>query len=168
MRVLVAVGSRHGSTRETGERIAEVLSQYELDVDVDNMADVRKISGYDAVVLGSALYMGKWITSARRFLDHFHQELLAVPIWVFSSGPVGGVAKAADVSPEQSATLETIGAVSGRVFAARPETRDLAERLLMKMIEAPKGDFRNGQEIDAWAQAIGQSLVDRVPERESA
>ena len=59
-RVLVAYGSRHGSTAEIAEAIAATLREAGLAVDCRKAGEVDSLDGYDAVVLGSAVYMRRW------------------------------------------------------------------------------------------------------------
>ncbi len=68
MRVLVAYASRHGATRGIAERIAATLSAAGLEADVSAMRDVREPEGYDAFVLGSAVYMFRWLKDFTRFV----------------------------------------------------------------------------------------------------
>src|SRR5665648_484330 len=65
MRILVAVASRHGSTREIGEAVAEVLRDSGFGVDVADPDDVESIDPYQAVMLGSSVYVGRWAASRR-------------------------------------------------------------------------------------------------------
>jgi hypothetical protein len=58
MRVLVAAAGRHGATAEIAETIGGALSGQRTQVDVVGIDDVRGLGDYDAVVLGSAVYMG--------------------------------------------------------------------------------------------------------------
>ena len=46
------------------------------------------LEGYDAVVLGGALYMGRWHSDARRFARRYAADLRTMPVWLFSSGPL--------------------------------------------------------------------------------
>lgn len=86
-RALVAYASKHGSTREVAERIASVLGGRGLTVDVTSAAGVRgPLDGYDLVVLGGALYSGRWHSGARRFLRK-HRELAGIDTAVFGMGP---------------------------------------------------------------------------------
>ena len=63
-RVLVAYGSKHGSTAEIAEAIAATLREAGLQADCVKAGDVRSLEGYDAVVLGSAVYMRRWRRAA--------------------------------------------------------------------------------------------------------
>ena len=89
-RVLVAYGTKHGATREIAEAIAEELSD---EPDTTSTAwrptHVTGVDDYDAVVVGSAVYMKRWRSEARRFLKRNATALAARPLWIFSSGPCG-------------------------------------------------------------------------------
>ena len=95
MRILVAVATRHGATREIAENIASAAASALTDAGVWSEADVRdvgrvtSVDGFDAVVFGSAVYMGRWLEPATKFAEAFEENLRRVPVWVFSSGPVG-------------------------------------------------------------------------------
>jgi menaquinone-dependent protoporphyrinogen oxidase len=44
---------------------------------------------YEAVVLGSAVYTGRWLQPAKELVQRFGGALAGRPVWLFSSGPVG-------------------------------------------------------------------------------
>src|SRR5688500_5163106 len=89
MRVLVAGASKHGSTREIAKAIAEELRAAGLDADLRDAGNVTSLAGYDAVVLGSAIYMGRWMPEAKHLVERFQPQLAALPVWLFSSGLLG-------------------------------------------------------------------------------
>src|SRR4051812_47041543 len=84
---LIAYASRHGSTIEVAEAIAATLADAGHDVDLRPAASVKKLDGYDAAVLGGALYTGRWHRDARQFLARHRAELARTPIAVFAMGP---------------------------------------------------------------------------------
>lgn len=88
-KVLVAYASKRGSTAEIAQAIAETMREHGLSVDCTRAEEVRTLESYDAVVLGSAVYMRRWRGDAKHFLDKHRRELEQRPFWVFSSGPVG-------------------------------------------------------------------------------
>src|SRR4051794_9549902 len=65
MRVLVAVASKHGATRGIAEAIADRLRERGLAAHVSDASDVQSLDDIDAVVLGSAVYAGRWRKDAR-------------------------------------------------------------------------------------------------------
>ena len=84
----MASASRHGATREIAAAIAVELEDAGLEVDDRPVEEVEEIDGYDAVVLGSAVDVGKWLAPARRLAEERAEELSRRPVWLFSSGPV--------------------------------------------------------------------------------
>ena len=87
-KTLIAYASKHGSTQEVAEQMAETLRGGGLDADVRPAASVVDVAAYDAVVIGGALYMGHWHRDARRLLDRLGEELRERPVFVFGMGPM--------------------------------------------------------------------------------
>jgi menaquinone-dependent protoporphyrinogen oxidase len=86
--VLVAYASKHGSTREVADAVAIRLRERRWEVDLEPAADVTAVDGYAGVVLGAALYMGRPLADARRFLERHHADLASIPLAVFAMGPL--------------------------------------------------------------------------------
>ena len=86
--VLVAYATRHGSTEEVARFIAGHLGKRGLAVDTVPARDLcGGVDGYDLVVLGGALYSGRWHRDAHRFLKRHRAELNRLPVAVFGMGP---------------------------------------------------------------------------------
>ncbi|WP_323136091.1 flavodoxin domain-containing protein [Streptomyces sp. NBC_01481] len=85
--VLVAYGSKKGSTAEIAQFIASILRDEGVKADARPAAQVCDIRPYEAVVLGGALRMGRWHRDARRFARRHRHALAGRPLWLFSSGP---------------------------------------------------------------------------------
>lgn len=177
MRVLVAYATRHGATRGIAERIALTLEQAGLDVAVQAVESATALDEYDAFVVGSAAYMGRWIDEAAGFVRRNRELLARHPVWLFSSGPVGTDtvdAKGRDVleaaEPREFAEFtRVIQPVDERVFfgAYDPDAKPigLAERMGARFMRLPVvrgalpgGDFRDWPEIEAWAGGIAREL----------
>jgi len=151
-RVLVTFGSKHGATAEIADVLAETLCACGLDVDCVEAGDVESLDGYDAVVLGSAVYMRRWRREARRFIHQFGPELAQRPFWVFSSGPVGDLSEVNPAwlePPKTIAAAERLGAREHVVFGGRSESKSLPEALR---------DQRDWGEIRTWARRIAAAL----------
>ena len=103
MKILVVWASRHGATEEVAHTIAEELTAAGHTVTSVAATDAPNPDAYDAVVLGSAVYMAQWEDSMRRYVNTHHDELLARPLWAFSVGlsgvPTGGVVDPVRVGP---------------------------------------------------------------------
>ena len=176
MRVLVAYASRTGFTKGIAEFIGERLGEHGTQVDVQGVDSVKNLAGYDAFVIGSALYNLHWLKEAKSFVSNNRALLCTRPVWLFSSGPVGTKTTDAqgrdlrDVSgPKEIDELREavnprdhwvfFGGLDGSRltgaigFAYRMARRSQAARELM-----PEGDFRDWKEIESWAKGIAEAL----------
>ena len=160
MKVLVAVASRHGSTREIGEAAAEVLRGAGFHVDVADPDDVETVEPYQAVLLGSSVYVGRWAASARALVDRGACGLSRRPVWLFSSGPVG-TPLAPEADPEEvPGVLARIQARGHKTFPGRLDNGalGLAERAAVALLQAEQGDFRVWPDVEDWASSIAVAL----------
>jgi len=156
MKVLVTAASKHGSTAEIARVIADVLMAADIDAVVIAPEDVTSLVGYDAVVLGSGVYAGHWMKPAKAFVERHELALRARPVFLFSSGPIGDPPRPLE-DPAEIATIdEATMALDHHVFAGRLTENELSagERLIIKMVQAPFGDFRSWDDVGDWAQAI--------------
>ncbi len=160
MTVLVSAASKHGSTAEIATAVARVLQERGLAVDVRPVENVTLVDGYEAVVLGSAVYAGHWMESARRLAEVQAGALASRPVWLFSSGPVGDPPKPEENPVDVSALLEQTGARDHRVFAGKIDKHGLglAEKAIVLALRAPAGDFRDWAAIEEWAGTIADTL----------
>jgi len=94
--VLVCAASKYGATSEIAQAVADVLAGRGCQVTVLPPEKAGAVEEYDAVVLGSAVYMGRWLKPARELTARSAAALATRPVWLFSSGPVGEPAMPAD------------------------------------------------------------------------
>ena len=134
--------------------------------------------------------MGSWVKDGTEYLERYASTLEALPVWLFSSGPLKGSTKGAKdgapVDPIENALgpLTGPGAVvvvrwrtSRRGSAPRPPRllrslrperppANLSERFVRSMPGSkgilPPGDFRDWPEIEAWAREISRVLMEPV------
>lgn len=167
MDILVATASKHGATAEIGEAIADKLREHDLKVEAHEPGDVTSLDGYGAVILGSAIYAGRWMDSARRFSEHHHAALRRLPVFLFSSGPIGNPPQPEEEPADGRRLLKDLGAREHRVFAGRVNNADLGwvERTITKMVNAPDGDFRDFAAVRVWAAEIANRLASAAATR---
>jgi menaquinone-dependent protoporphyrinogen oxidase len=163
--VLVAYATKHGATAEIAEKIGRVLHQAGLRTDVLPVDRVDDLSRYNAFVLGSAVYVGQWRKEAAAFLEANEETLGERPVWLFSSGPLGEGDPVELMKgwrfPEELQPIADRIRPRDIVFfhgVLDPEKLGLAEKLIVKGIKAPVGDFRDWEAIDSWAAAIADTL----------
>ena len=165
MRVLVAVASRHGGTREIGSVIAEALTAAGHEVDELDPADVALIDSYDAVVLGSAVYNGRWLPEARELAERAATPLSRRPVWLFSSGLATQPASISNSPTEMRDLRERVAARAHRSFAGRLDRSVLsfAERTIIAAARGREGDHRDLAAVRAWGESIAQELGAEIP-----
>jgi len=161
-KALVAYASKHGTTREVAESIAETLRGHGLGVEIEDAASVHDISGYDVVVVGGGLYMGKWHADARRLLERNRRELREKRLAVFAMGPD---------SLEESKIAESRRQLE-RALAATPELEPMAvtifggalrpENWRFPFNRLPAFDARDWDAIRVWAEEVAAKLVPAV------
>ncbi|MFO7948496.1 MAG: flavodoxin domain-containing protein [Armatimonadota bacterium] len=88
MRVLVAYETGHGSTEDTAEEIGEVMRQAGAEVEVERCRKIEDVDGYDAYVLGSPIWAGKWLRPARAFIKKNKESLADRPTAIFMASGV--------------------------------------------------------------------------------
>ncbi len=164
-RVLVAYASKYGATGEIAEKIGHVLRDGGLSVDVLSVQQVDGLTAYQAVVLGSAVYVGQWRDEAVKFLETNEYVLADLPVWLFSSGPTGEgdpvtLMKGWHFPSAQQAIADHIKPRDMALFHGFLNTKELnfVERMLIKGIGSPTGDFRDWDAITTWAQGIAEAL----------
>lgn len=159
MKVLVVYASRHGSTQEIAAEIDKELSAQGRTVELMSAKDIADISDYDAVILGSAVHEGRWLPAARRFVDEFALQLVQLPTWLFSSGPVGSPLEPDDGQPLHiKDTITRIHARGYHLFPGKLDGKAWNEQGLVSGDRSPAGDSREHKEIQDWARNISQSL----------
>jgi menaquinone-dependent protoporphyrinogen oxidase len=170
-RVLVSAASEHGSTTEIARVIGQALANDHIAVDIVPPAAVESIEGYDAVILGSAVYAGHWLAPAKDFAIRFHEPLAARPVWLFSSGPVGDPSRKLVQSMEQDPAEVTqirqaIRVRGHRMFAGKldPQALSVPQRASLLVFRGMRGDFRDWALVTQWAGSIAADLP-ALPQR---
>ena len=161
MKVLVCAASKYGATSEIAQAVADVLAEKGLEVSVVPPERVGAMEEFDAVVLGSAVYMGQWMKPARELAERSASALAARPVWLFSSGPVGEPPKPADNPVDVTKILQATTARDHQIFTGRLVKKHLSfpDRAMASAIRTAEGDFRNWAEIRAWATSIADTLL---------
>jgi menaquinone-dependent protoporphyrinogen oxidase len=166
-RILVAYVSKHGSTKEIAEKVADVVRRSGPSVDVAVLnGSVDRAAGYDAVILGSAVYFGFWRRKTTAFLDAWRKLTSAPPLWLFFSGPTGDgdpekqTMNGQGIPDRQRPVIERIkprdiAFFHGKVDAAR---LNALEKWALGKVKAPIGDFRDWGAISSWATTIVEAI----------
>lgn len=113
--IWVVATSKHGSTGEVADAVAQELRHAGHDVERKDAEHVHGFEGADAMVLGSPIYGGRWLEAGRRLLPNQAEALSARPVWLFSDGPLGTRPRPTSPSRRNSSRAQRR---SGRVSTA--------------------------------------------------
>ena len=160
MKVLVTIASKHGATEEVGKVIVEELENAGLEVDLEKPEEVYSLDGYGAVIIGSAVYLTKWMDNANDFCRRFASELRRTPLWAFSVGLSGVPQDKVQDSSRVGPVLLNIEPKEYVTFPGRldPTELSLRERTVARLGGAVEGDFRDDQLVRDWAKKIVKEI----------
>lgn len=155
-RILLVVASRHGGTTEIAGVLAQELVGHDFTAVVADVEHVPDLAAFDGVIVGSAVYLGRWLKPARRLIEDRSSELASSKVWLFSSGPLGDNRESGLDADHVQWLTRTTGAVEHREFGGRLAREELGpiESLVVRAVDAPVGDFRDWDEIRSWARGI--------------
>jgi menaquinone-dependent protoporphyrinogen oxidase len=115
---------------------------------------VTSVDDFDCVVLGGALYMGRWHANARRLVRRHALELTVVPVALFALGPrtlaPADVAASRAQLDRELARLPDIAPSLVTIFGGAVDPA----KLRWPFSRMPASDARDWQAIDAWADAV--------------
>jgi menaquinone-dependent protoporphyrinogen oxidase len=165
MRVLVTWGSKRGGTAGIGRALADALAEHGMDVVAAPAEEAPAPAGFDAAIVGGAVYANRWTASARRFVHRHLDALRRIPVWFFSSGPLDDSADRGEVDePMAIAVLaERAGARGHVIFGGRLEPG--ARGLAAAMARTHAGDWRSPRRIRAFADRVAAELPMARPGR---
>lgn len=163
-RVLVVYGTKSGCTAGIAERIGATLASAGVESDVRPAQEHPEPAGYDAVIVGSGVRAGMWHASVKQWLMGHAAGLKDRPVALFTAcltmasdpGRIGEVRAYTDpLVTESGVEPVDVGAFAGM---NDPRAFSLPERLIMKAMKAPEGDFRDYEAVDEWTRDVAGKL----------
>ncbi len=161
--VLVGYATRYGSTQEVAEAVAATLRERGVEAELQPMREVRTLEKYSAVVLGSALYMGRLHKDARRFLSRHRKALMERPVAVFALGPVHPHDEkewqdSRAQLDKELANFPWLAPVALEVLGGKFDPAELSFPISWFASKAPASDARDWDGIRAWAAGLAAKL----------
>jgi len=159
MKVLVAYGSKRGGTEGLATMVADALDARGVETDVRPARTAGPVEGYDAVIVGGALYAGRWHRDARRFVRRNRAQLARLPVWLFSSGPLDASASRVVIEPvtQVRTAMDSVGARGHVTFGGRLRT-DATGFPAAAMARAHAGDWRDPWHVARWVAVVVEEL----------
>jgi len=165
-RILIAYGSRCGSTGGVAEAIGQSFCENGTAVDVLLVKNVSDLSPYQGVLVGSAIRMGRWLPEVVEFVKTHQNTLSRIPVAYF----VVCLSMKDDTAENRRKVSAYLEAVRKQVPGVKPVDIGLfagavdfsklsfSHRLMLKVKGAPEGDFRNWNTIRSWAVSLRSAL----------
>jgi menaquinone-dependent protoporphyrinogen oxidase len=159
-KVLVTYSSKYGSTGGVADAIGKELCSRGVAADVAQIKNASNLGSYQGVVIGSAIYMGRWMSEAADFVKKNREVLSRVPVAYFLACMTlreqteQSRAKVLSYMDPVLESVPEIKPVSIGTFAGALDYNNLSwlNKKIMKSKGAPEGDFRDWNAIRAWAR----------------
>jgi menaquinone-dependent protoporphyrinogen oxidase len=157
-KILIAYGTRTGSTKEVAEAIGKTMASCGLQADVKPFSQVGDLGGYSGCVVGAPVNGMQWLPEAPAFIGAHRDALSKIPVayYLLSVVMSGGRASLRASMPKRfdqaSAIVKPIDTAcfGGKMEAAPPAIL----RLLFGLKKDCPRDGRKWEEIGAWAAKI--------------
>lgn len=160
-RILITYATRAGSTVGVAEAIGVTLRLRGLNVDIQPVTARPSVDKYDAVILGSAIRMGGWLPEMVEFIKTNQSVLQSHPVALFTihmlNTGADETSRAARLA-YLSSVRQFVNPIDEAFFAGRIDldTLSFMDRLMVKMVKSPIGDFRDWERIRAWSSSVFQ------------
>ena len=160
MRVLIAYGSKRGGTAGLAGMIGDEFNTLGLQTSVQPARKVRRLDGFDFVVIAGALYANRWHRDARRFARRHAKALQDRPVWLVASGPLDESAVAGDIPPVKhvASVMTKIGARGQVTFGGRLEA-DARGFPASAMAKNRSGDWRDPTHVHRWVSTVAEAMA---------
>ncbi len=173
-RILVTYHSYCGSTSEVAQSMGDIFCKQGANVDVRNIANVKTVSPYDGIVIGSAVKSSSWYPNAIKFVKDNLVQLKKIPVVYFLTC----LALYSDTDESKSTAKSYFNPVLKSVPEIKPKAMqafggvldysklNMAFKIIMKSKMKkqgiPEGDFRDFNKIESWAQKTAWPLLTTV------
>lgn len=164
-KILITYASRSGSTAGIAEAIAKSLSKSGTTVDLLPMREVETLDDYSAIVAGSAINGGKWLPEGLKFLQTHQTSLSGKRIATFmvciTLGMKGAEKYREGLKEWMAPVRALVHPLSEGYFAGALDFKKLpfsistlGMRLAVLFGVFPKGDQRDWQAVQVWAESL--------------
>lgn len=162
-KILVVYATKAGSTAEIAVEIGKSLAARGYGVDVKPVKEDPSLDGYQAVVIGSAIRIGRWLSEADQFVRKNQARLNQLPAALFTVH-LENLGEGDDQQAARRAYTEPIRQLlpeAQEVFFPGKidfDTLSFFDRTLAKamakQVGLEVGDFRDWEMIKGWAGSL--------------
>jgi menaquinone-dependent protoporphyrinogen oxidase len=170
-KVLIAYASMHGSTGQVADVLAKDLCAAGASVDIRLVGNVKDLSPYQAVVVGSAIRSDRWLPEANEFVAGHRSILSNIPTAYFLT--------CLTLAKPSAENLTRVQSFLDPVREEVPEVKHVAAGLFAGVLDYNKygatikavmkykmwakgveeGDYRDWRAIHAWADQLKSAFL---------
>jgi menaquinone-dependent protoporphyrinogen oxidase len=172
-KILVTYTSYSGTTAEIAEAISKTLTATGANVELLPMQDVKSLSPYSAVVIGSPIRASKWSPDAIKFIQDHQSELLQKRVATFTVCITLAMSNSERYRQAVAGWIAPVRAlvrpVSEGLFAGRLDFSKLHfnwDTVKLRAVVAlgifPKEDRRDWKAVRAWTESIHPLIAPRA------
>jgi len=161
--VLVTYATKTGSTAGVAQKIAEQLQQRNWKVDLMPVDQVDDLSPYQTIILGSGIRGGSFFAEANLFIEknkttlaRKNTHLFLVCLTMRQNTAENRRIAGSYLDPIHNQFRPKSEGLFGGVYYS--ENHNFMERLIMKAMNAPEGDFRRWNEIASWVDQVAKTI----------
>lgn len=161
MTTLILYSSKYGSTKSIAHYIADVTAGQGLSVEVRTPLQEPNLDRYDSVIIGSAVYGGRWRRPLRNYIRTHSKALANMPLWAFSVGPLGDPPTPHDLPKDAVMALEDLGARGHELMPGALDSTHLSfgDRAMIRALSVKDGDYRDWDQITKWSKHVAADLA---------
>jgi len=168
-KVLIAFATHYGRTFKIAESLAQTLCEdgYQVDIRFAKNVTEDDLAGYDAVVLGSCIYIERWHEDAIAFLEKYQSALSQKKVAYYCVCALMGMdMEDAAALVEEHYILPMyerfpdIAPVDVTAFGGAINYRILLPRdwIMLRLMFMPGGDWTDWEAVSAWADKLSGLL----------
>jgi menaquinone-dependent protoporphyrinogen oxidase len=166
-KALIAYASWYGTTAEIAKSLAAAVAENGGEAAIARARDVKSVAEYDAVIVGSAVRVGKPHKDAIAFLKKYGPALVSKKTAVF----VSCMTRSQDTDAARATSQTYVDMLTSAAPGIMPlstaafggtfdkEKASLLVRAMFWMMKVKPGDYRDWDAIRAWAADTAKALV---------
>jgi menaquinone-dependent protoporphyrinogen oxidase len=140
-KVLIAYGSRFGSTEEISSEISKILKEKGIETSMINLREVKSkdwltLEKFDGIIVGSGIRIARWTKQAKQFLKNNRDELRNKKLGLFVSCADASVPETIGKARQEylETTMEELGITAG-IYDAFGGVLDFTKSSKMSFVE---------------------------------
>jgi menaquinone-dependent protoporphyrinogen oxidase len=157
--ILIAYATRGGTTQKVAESIGHALRNQGILVEARPVEQVKNLSPYRAVIMGSGTREERWLLEAEHFVRDHREALSKLPTTFFMvyTALLGEFPNRVDeVLAQLSQVRQSVEPLEVAIVSR--DIQAMPPRLLVNAKQLPKGQWGGWEALESWAKKVSKQL----------